>query len=79
MVRVTAAGFATPLPPDTVAETVTALSGASFASSAAVTVTVPVLAVCPAAIVSIVPVCVKSPAAASVPAAAVTVSVTAFA
>ena len=77
IVRVTAAGFAIPLAPDTVAETVTTLSGSSVELSFAVTVTTPVLVVSPAAMVSVVPVCVKSPESACVPATAVTVSVTA--
>ena len=77
IVSITAAGFATPLAPDTVAETVTALSGASTGLSFAVRVTTPVLTVEPAAMVSVVPVCVKSPETACVPATAATVSVTA--
>ena len=77
MVSVASAGFATPLAPDTVADTVTALSGSSVELSFAVTVTTPVLAVSPAAMVSVVPVCVKSPESACVPATADTVRVTA--
>ena len=53
MVSVLAAGFATPLAPLTVAETVTDLFGESVASSVAEIVTVPVLAVDPAATVSV--------------------------
>ena len=79
MVSVTAAGFDTPLSPDATAETVTDLSGPSVASSFAVTVTTPALAVDPAAIVSVFALdSVKSPSAAFVPAAADTVSVTAL-
>ena len=78
MVSVAAVGSVTPLPPDTVADTVTDLSGSSFALSFAVTVTTPVLAVSPAAMVSVAWLdSVKSPAPAFVPAVAATVSVTA--
>ena len=59
MVSVASAGFATPLAPLAVAETVTVLSGASLASSFAATVTTPALAVSPAATVSAAPVCVR--------------------
>ena len=55
MVNVTFGGAAIPLTPETVAETVTDLSGESVVSFTAVTVTVPVLAVEPAAIVNSVP------------------------
>ena len=61
MVRVLAAGFATPLAPDTVAETCTDSSGASVVSSVAVRVTAPVLVVTPAAMVSVAPVCATGP------------------
>ena len=53
MVSVTLAGATTPLSPLTVAVTVTDLSGASTVLSFAVTVTMPVLAVCPDATVSV--------------------------
>ena len=77
-VSVTSGGAATPLPPEAVPETVTDLSGASTAFPFAVTVTAPVLAVCPAAIVSVVALdSAKSAAAAFVPGAAETVTVTA--
>ena len=76
MVRVWSDGAATSLPPATVAETVTCLSGASTSLSTAVMVTVPVLVVEPAAMVSVVPACVKSPATAGATAAAATVTVT---
>ena len=58
MVSVTASGFAAPLPPVAVPDTVTVAFGASRSLSTAVSVTVPVLAVAPAAIVRVVPVCV---------------------
>ena len=45
MVRVRLVGFATPLAPETVAETVTVSAASSVVSSTAVTVTVPVLVV----------------------------------
>ena len=78
MVSVTAAGSDTPLSPDAAAVTVTDLSGPSVASSTAVTVTAPALAVDPAAMISVAGFdSVKSPETAFVPAAAVTVSVTA--
>ena len=78
MVKVASAGSATPLSPLTVADTATDLSGASVVSLTAVTVTAPVLAVCPAAMVSVFAFdSVKSPAPAFVPAEAATVSVTA--
>ena len=48
------------MPPVTVPETVTVLSGASTLLFTAVSVTAPVLVVWPAAIVSVVPLCVKS-------------------
>ena len=77
-VSVTSGGAATPLPPEAVPETVTDLSGASSAFPLAVTVTAPVLAVCPAAIVSVSALDrLKSPATAPVPGAAETVTVTA--
>ena len=69
-------GAAPPLVP--VAETVTALFGPSLASSVAVIVTAPVLAVAPAASVNVLADdSVKSSACAFVPAVADTVSVTA--
>ena len=77
MVSVTLAGAVAPLPPATVAETVTVLSGASVALSTAVTVTAPVLVVSPDAIVRVVPDNAKSPAAAGATAAADTVTVVA--
>ena len=71
-------GVATPLVPVTVAETVTVLFGPSLASSVAVIVTVPVLAVAPAASVNVLTDdSVKSPACAFMPAVADTVNVTA--
>ena len=71
-------GADTPLPPETVPETVTDLSGESTKFPFAVTVTVPVLVVSPDAIVSFVALDnVKSPAIAPAPAAAATVTVTA--
>ena len=77
-VNVTPEGAATPLPPETVAETVTDLSGESTEFPFAVTVTVPVLVVSPDAIVNSSALDnVKSPATAPVPAAAPTVTVTA--
>ena len=67
IVSVASAGFAMPPSPDTVAETVADPSGASSASSTAVTVTVPVLAVEPAAMASVFAVDnVTSPDAATV-------------
>ena len=66
------------MPPETVAETVTLLSGLSAALLTAVTVTVPVLDVDPAAMVSFVLVLrLKSPATAGETGAADTVTVTA--
>ena len=53
MVRVLAAGFATPRPPVALPETVTRMLGSSAVLSTAVTVTRPVLAVAPAAMVSV--------------------------
>ena len=77
-VSVTFGGFATPLPPAAVPETVTSLFGESTSLPFAVTVTVPALVVEPAAMVSVVvPDRVKSPDTAPVPAAAATVTVTA--
>ena len=77
-VKVTPEGAATPLPPETVPETVTDLSGESTTFPFAVTVTVPVLVVSPDAIVNLSTLDnVKSPAAAPAPAAAPTVTVTA--
>ena len=71
-------GAATPLPPETVPETVTDLSGESTEFPFAVTVTVPVLVVSPDAIVNLSTLDnVKSAATAPVPAAAATVTVTA--
>ena len=58
IVSVRFAGAATPLPPVTVALTVTSLSGASTVLSRAVMLTVPVLVVAPTAIVNMVPLCV---------------------
>ena len=52
IVSVALGGFATPWPPDAVPDTVAAPSGASTASSSAVIVTTPTLAVWPAAMVS---------------------------
>ena len=52
IVSVALGGFATPWPPDAVPDTVASPSGASTASSSAVIVTTPTLAVCPAAMVS---------------------------
>ena len=80
-VRVAFGGFATPLPPAAVPETVTDLFGDSTSFPFAVTVTVPVLAVAPAAMVRVVvPERVKSPDTAPVEAtaAAATVTVTAL-
>ena len=69
-------GAVTPLPPATVAETVTSLSGASTSLSAAVMVTVPVLDFEPAAIVRVLSVLrVKSPDTVGDTAVADTVSV----
>ena len=66
------------MPPETVAETVTLLSGLSAALLTAVTVTVPVLVVAPAAMVSLVLVLrLKSPATAGDTGDAATVTVTA--
>ena len=77
-VKVTPEGAATLLPPETVPETVTDLSGESTTFPFAVTVTVPVLVVSPDAIVNLSTLDnVKSPAAAPAPAAAPTVTVTA--
>ena len=78
-VNVTSEGAATPLPPETVPETVTDLSGESTEFPCAVIVTLPVLVVSPAAIVSFVRLdsSVKSSATAPAPAAAATVTVTA--
>ena len=73
-------GAATPLPPETVPEIVTDLSGEStkFPFAVTVTVTVPVLVVSPDAIVNLSALDnVKSPATAPAPAAAATVTVTA--
>ena len=79
-VSVAFAGAAIPLPPVAVPEMVTRLSGESTALSAAVIVTVPVLAVAFAAMVSVVsPLRLKSPSTApdAATAAAATVTVTA--
>ena len=77
IVRVLSAGFATPRPPDAVADTVTDLSGASTALFTALILTVPVLVVAPAAIVSVSFVLsVKSEATAGDTAVADTVTVT---
>ena len=77
IVSVSSPGFDTP-PPLAAPDTVTVLSAASTALSAAVIVTVPVLAVAPAAMVSVLLVeSVKSPATAGETAAADTVTVTA--
>ena len=71
MVRVASGGDATPLPPAATPETVTDLLLPSVtASSFAVTVTTPLLAVALAAMVSVVPVRVKSPTDPPVPGAA---------
>ena len=79
MVSVWLDGFATPLPPPAVPETVTDLLPVAVVSSLAVTVTTPALVVAPAAIVSAVAVLrAKSPDAARIPAAAATVTVTAW-
>ena len=76
IVNVAPEGAATPLPPETVPETVTVSPGSSVASSVAVTVTVPALVVSPAAIVNLSALDrLKSPAAAVAPVAA-TVTVT---
>ena len=78
MVKVWSDGFATPLPPAAVPETVTDLLPEAALLPLAVTVTVPALVVAPAAMVNVVPVLrSKSDAAAPVPAAAATVTVTA--
>ena len=78
MVSVASAGSATPLAPETAAETVSCLSGSSFALSNAVIVTAPTLAVAPAAMVSVTPeLSVKSAATAGATAVADTVSITA--
>ena len=78
MVSVASAGSATPLAPETAAETVSCLSGSSFALSTAVIVTAPALAVAPAAMVSVTPeLSVKSAATAGATAVADTVSITA--
>ena len=77
IVSVWSDGAATPLPPATVAETVTCLSGASTELSTAVIVTVPVLVVEPAAMVRLLSVLrLKSPETAGETAAAETVRVT---
>ena len=77
IVRVWFAGAATPLPPVTVADTVTDLSGASTALFTALTFTVRVLVVAPAAIVSVsFALSVKSAATAGETAVADTTSVT---
>ena len=78
MVSVASDGAAAPLPPTAVAETVTALSGASVALSTGVIVTVPVLVVEPAKMFSVVAVLSeKSPDTAGDTAAADTVTVVA--
>ena len=77
IVSVCGAGAATPRPPDTVADTVTDLSGASTWLFTAVMVTVPVLPVEPAEIVSVAPLCARSPATAGDTAEADTDTVTA--
>ena len=77
IVSVWSEGAAAPLPPATVAETVTSLSGASTSLSTAVIVTVPVLVVAPAAMVRVVPACVKSPDTAGDTGEVETVTVTA--
>ena len=77
-VSVASEGAATPLPPMTVPETVTDLSGESTVFPFAVTVTAPVLVVSPAAMTSaLFALSAKSAAAAPAPAAAPTVTVTA--
>ena len=76
-VSVTLAGFATPLPPAAVAETVTCLLAVRISLLTAVMVTVPVLVVALAAMVSVrARDSVKSRAVAPVPGAACTVTVT---
>ena len=78
IVRVLSDGPATPLPPETVAETVTFLSGPSTVLFTAVIVTAPVLVVAPAAMVSVLLVLrLKSEDVAGETAVAETVSVTA--
>ena len=78
-VSVTDAGAATPLPPVAVPETITCLLCPPTASSTAVIVTIPVLAVSPAAMVrGVVAIRLKSSAVAFVPAVAETVIVTAL-
>ena len=78
IVKVLLAGGDTPRPPNTVADTVTDLSGASTGLFTAVTVTVPVLVVSPAAMVSVLlPVTVKSAPTAGDTAIVDTVSLTA--
>ena len=77
IVSVWSDGAETSSSPETVAETVTSLSGASTLLSTAENVTVPVLVVDPAAIVSVDPVSVKSPATAGDTGAADTVTVSA--
>ena len=78
MVSVAAGGFATPLPPDDVPETVTDLLPEATTLPLARIVTAPVLVVAPAAMVSVVTVLrSKSAATAPVPAAAATVTVAA--
>ncbi len=77
IVRVLSAGFATPLPPDAVADTVTDLLGASTALFTALMLTFPVLVVAPAAMVSVsFALSVKSAPTAGDTAAADTTSVT---
>ena len=78
IVRVLADGASTPLPPETVALTVTSFSGPSTALLTAVTVTVPVLLVVPAAMVRVLLVLrLKSDEVVGDTAVAATVSVTA--
>ena len=77
MVSVALGGFAAPLPPAAVPDTVTDLFGESVSFPFAATVTVPVLAVAPAAMVRVVPERAKSAATAPAPAAAATATVTA--
>ena len=77
IVRVRFAGFATPRPPEAVADTVTDLFGASTVLFTALILTVPVLVVAPAAIVRVsFALNVKSVATAGDTAAADTTSVT---
>ena len=76
-VRITFDGWATPLPPAAVPQTITDLSGESTSLPFAVTVTLPVLVVAPAAMVRVLAVLrAKSPDTAPIPHDAPTVTVT---